>query len=394
MSAPCRRWHGRYTVLALCTLAYFGVRFSEYVVSVLYVDIKAGVGVSDLVLGVGFTVGTATYALSQLPSGVLGDRFGERRVVLWALGGTALGSLLLALSTSVALLVGGMALLGGVSGAYYSPATSLLADRFAATGRAIGVHRLGAQVVGFTGPLVTLAAVAAGWRVVLALGGGVALVAFAGFSTFVSPRSTTRPDGSMVADLTPGALWEVLADPPVAFTTGVAALAQFADTATFSFLVGALSEFHGLSAPLAGTLFAVYFGATTVAQPVAGTLSDRVGRDRVTVAVLVVGSGGYLLLAARRGLPETALGVCLVGVGMGWGPPVQSRLVDHLPTEGRGRGFGLVRTVYIGFAALCGVVVGGLVTLVGWGCAFVLLAVVLALPAGALLANRALTLGY
>lgn len=60
---------------------------------------------------------------------------------------------------------------------------------------------------------------------------------------------------------------------------------------------------------------------------------------------------------------------------------MQSQLLDRLGDDERGTGFGLVRTVYIGFAALSGVAVGGVATLAGWGASLAVLAGALALPA-------------
>ena len=380
----------RRTVLALCVVAYFGVRFAEYVLTLVYPDVRAGVGVSDLTLGVGFTASTVTYALAQLPSGALGDRFGARRVVLAALLGTAVASLLLASASTGVVLVAAMALLGAVGGAYYSPATALLADRFDATGRAIGVHRLGAQVVGLTGPLVALLGVRYGWRAVLASGAVVAVPAFVGFALFVESGRRDRPvtaaasaasTASLGERLDLGTLRDLFSRRPIAVTTAVAALAQFADTAAFSYLPTVLRAYHGFSPPFAGTLFAGYFAVQTAIQVPSGWLSDRVGRDPVVVATLLSGVAGFCLLVVADRPVVVALGVALVGVGMGWSPPVQSRFFDHLDDEESGRGFGLVRTVYIGFAACCGLVVGGAVTVSGWGLALATLAGALALAA-------------
>nr|WP_276304912.1 MFS transporter [Halomarina sp. PSR21] len=111
-----------------------------------------GLGTTTSVLGVGFTAMTAGYALVQLPSGMLGDRVGERRVVLGSLAATAVGSLGLALAPSPITFVLAMTLLGFATGLYYTPATTLLTNLHAETGRAIGVHRLGGQAVGLTAP--------------------------------------------------------------------------------------------------------------------------------------------------------------------------------------------------------------------------------------------------
>ena len=381
----------RYAVLSLFVLGYFGVRFVEFALSVVFADLKDDLGVSAFVVGLAVAASTVTYAAVQLPSGALGDRFGERRVVLAALGLTGIASALLSLSPSGLGLVLGMAAVGLVSGAYYSPATALLTDLFEGTGRTIGVHRLGAQAVGVTGPLVALVAAGFGWRAVLLLSAAVVVPALVGISLLVAPRESSGGGGDASArSLTPGTVRELLSRPPVAFATGVAAFAQFADTAAFSFLPLLLREYHDLAPTLAGALFSGYFLAVTASQPAAGWLSDRVGRDAVTTLALVVGSVGCASLLVRDSLIVVVAAVGCLGRGMGWGPPVQSRLLDHLGPDERGVGFGLVRTVYIGLAALNGVVVGWVATRWGWGAGIAVIAAALAVPAVALLVNAAL----
>lgn len=403
LGAPSRR----HAVLVVCVVAYFAVRLSEFVVSPVLPQIRAGLSLSPLAVGVSFTASTASYALAQLPSGALGDRLGPRRVVLWTLLATTLGSLTLAVAPSGWAFVAGFTLLGAVGGAYYAPATALLAERFDATGSAIGVHRLGAQVVGLTAPLVALVAVAFGWRIAVGLGAVATLPAAAGIALVV--RTRTTPTGGAETDpttgagtdaaplgerLAPGRLRELLSRPPVAFTTIVAGLAQFVDTATFSFLPTILQEFHGLRPTVANLLFVGYFAAMTVAQPVAGWASDRAGRDVTAVGALCVGVAGYLVLLGGDGRVVLATGAALVGVGMGWGPPIQSRALDSLDADEQGAGFGLVRTAYIGIASLCGVAVGGAVGAGGWPLAMAMLAGVFGLAALSLVGNRVAGTGF
>lgn len=387
------RWRHRHTVLGLFVVAYFGVRFVEFALSVVFADLKAALGISSFVVGLAVAASTVTYAAAQLPSGALGDRFGERDVVLASLGLTGAASVLLALSPSGGFLVLGMALVGLVSGAYYSPATSLLADLFEGTGRAVGVHKLGAQAVGLTGPIVGFVAAGFGWRLAVLLGAAVAFPVFVGVRFAVDSRPPTNPETSVRNRVQLTDLAELLSRPPIAFTTVVAGLAQFADTAAFSFLPLILAEYHGLSGTLAGTLFSAYFVAVALGQPTAGWLSDRLGRDSVAAAALVLAVVGFLSMLAADDLPLIAVAVVLVGFGMGWSPPVQSRFFDHLDADERGVGFGLVRTAYIGFAALNGVVVGAAATAVGWRAGIGVLVVASALPALALVGNRALRTG-
>lgn len=380
-------WQRRYTVLALCISGYFGVRFIEFVLSIVFADIKSTLNVSSLVIGLAVAASTITYAAMQLPSGVLGYYFGQRSVVLASLALTGLGSIILAASPSGGFIVLGMALIGFVTGAYYTPATALLTDLFDETGRAIGIHRLGAQLVGLSGPVVGFIGAVASWRVVLLLGAVVTFPTLVGFHQFVGPRSPTSPDRSLREQISPEIVSNLLSRPPIAFTTAITAFAQFADTAAFSFLPLILREYHGLSIQIAGTLFTIYFVAVTISQPITGWLSDRFGRDVATVSALLIGVLGFILLGAQRTLTVIVGAIVLVGLGMGWGPPVQSRALDQLPETEQGTSFGLIRTVYIGFAALNGIIVTGLVTVSGWGAGIGILVLSFAMPAIAISMN-------
>lgn len=367
------RWQHRHTVLSLAVFAYFGIRFVEFALSIVFKDIKTTLGISTFVIGVAVAASTVTYAIAQLPSGAIGDRFGHHRVVIGSLGLTGAAALLLAAAPSGLFIVAGMALVGLVSGAYYSPATALLAEYFDETGQAIGVHRVGAQVVGLTGPVAGVIVAANDWRVLLLASGIITLPILAGFWLIVDPPTEADTDASTRNRITPATVKDILSRPPITVLSVVAALAQFVDTATFSFLPLLLREYHELSIDVAGTLFTVYFVAVAVGQPVAGWLSDRFSETVVTVGALAVALLGYLLLASRPPFIGILGGVVFIGLGMGWGPPVQARIVDLLGGNERGTGFGLIRTCYIGFAALNGLVVGGAVTVFGWRAGIVIL---------------------
>lgn len=387
------RWRYRHTVLLLCVLAYFGVRFIEFALALVFPDIEKALGTSVFTIGVAVTASTVTYALSQLPSGALGDRFGEQRVIIAALGLTGLGSLLLLVAPSGGIIVLGMSVIGAVTGTYYSPATALLSDLFEHTGRAIGIHRVGAQVVGLTGPAVTLLSVTYGWRAVPLASAVLVVPLVMGFWLFVRTPTPSQMDGSLREQLQPSRLGALLSRPPVAFTTAIAGFGQFVDTATFSFLPYILRAYGGFSPTFTGVLFPLYFLVVAITQPAAGWLSDRFGPDPVTVGTLLVGTAGLFGLLIGETVPAIIGAVVCLGVGMGWSSPVQSRAIDQLDADEQGTGFGLIRTVYIGFASLSGIVVGGAVTVGGWASAIGILAAGLLVPAAALCANAALRLG-
>jgi YNFM family putative membrane transporter len=392
-------WRYRHTALALCTLAFTATMVARLVISPLVPRITAEFGVSNATVGLALSGMWLAYALAQFPSGVLGDRYGERAVILTAVGATAVASLLIALSPSIGVFMLFTVALGAGAGLHYSVATTFLARQFDDIGRAIGVHVAGGPIAGLAAPPVAaLVGSRYGWRVGILLGVAVAVPVFALFAWRVRPTEPLRPDQAMRERVALAPLVELLSRPPILYTTALATMGAFTWQATASFLPTFLDVGTGLSTGLSALLFSLYFLVHGGSQPVTGSLSDRFGRDATAVGTMSAGVVGYgLLVATARfdlGLGAIVAAVCLVGVAMSWGAPIQSRFMDLLSDAERGAGFGLVRTAYMVLGASGSVVVGTLSEVAGWGAAFGLLAGVMALGLAALLANRLLGLGY
>ena len=367
----------RYVALALCTLAFTATMVARLVISPVVPSITAEFAVSKGAVGLALTGMWAAYAATQFPSGVLADRFGERRVILVAIGLTAVSSFLLAVAPNYAVFAAMAVVLGAGAGLHYTVATSFLARHFDRVGRAIGIHVTGGPVAGLIAPIAA-AAVAAryGWRPAIFLGAVVAVPVFALFWSRIERTEPAQPDVTMRSRFEIGPLRGLLARPEIRYTTVMAVGGAFCWQATASFLPTFLIEHHGQSPATASVLFSAYFVVHGVSQPFLGNLSDRIGRDSVAAAVFGTGIVGYGMLVVGSGIAVLAA-VPLVGIAMSWGAPVQSRFIDVLSAEERATGFGLVRTVYMLLGALGSVVVGALSDVAGWPVAFGLLAAVL-----------------
>lgn len=386
---PVIEWRDRHTVLVLCTLSFFATMVARVVISPVVPDLTAGFGVSTGSIGLALSGMWAAYALTQFPSGLLGDRYGERIVVLAGVGGTAVASLLLALSPSYLSFLLFAVALGGAAGLVYSVATSLVTKRSAATGRAIGLLIVGGPAAGLAAPPVAAAVGARyGWRAAVALGVLVAVPAFVLFARLVEPTPAARPDRAVREQLDVERAVELLSRPAIARTTALAVLGAFTWQATASFLPAFLEEFHGHSRATASLLFSWYFLVHGLAQPVTGALSDRYSRDATAGLTMFTGIVGYWALVAAPSTLAVVAAIALVGVAMSWGAPLQSRFMDNLSDEERGTGFGLVRTLYMSLGALGSVVTGALADAVGWRVAFGLLVVCMAAGTGILVAGR------
>ena len=371
-------WSYQGAVLGACTLAFFATMAARLAISPVVPAISDAFAVSNGAIGLALTGMWLAYALSQFPSGLLADRYGERRIILVAVGGTAVASGLLAAAPSFAVFLVGTVVLGGVAGLHYSVATSLLTRTLPNTGSAIGIHTAGAPLAGLLIPLAAGAVGAwLGWRWAVALGAVVALPSAVLFVSIVRPIAPVRPTESVWSRLQVGPLFELLSRPPIARTVGLSVVGAFVWQATASFLPAFLIEHHGYSEPFAGALFSVYFVVQGLAQPALGALSDRI--DRYPAAALAVGIGGigYVVLVAGAGPWVVGSAVVSAGLAMSWGAALLPKFMDHLGDAERSAGFGLIRSAYMVLGAMGSVVTGTLADLLGWGAAFLGLAALL-----------------
>jgi MFS family permease len=383
-------WSYRGAVLAACTLAFFATMAARLAMSPVVPAISEAYGVSNGAIGLALTGMWFAYAASQFPSGLLADRYGERRIILVAVGGTAVASGLLAASPTYGVFLVGTVALGGVAGLHYSVATSLLTRTLPNTGSAIGIHTSGAPLAGLVIPVAAgFVGTGLGWRWAVALGVAVALPSALLFGWIVRPTPPARPDDSVWSRLRTGPLLQLLTRPAIVRTAALAVGGAFVWQATASFLPAFLIEHHGYSERLAGAFFSGYFVVQGVAQPALGTLSDRIGRDVAAALAIGIGTVGYVGLALGTGLWLMGTATVAAGIAMSWGAALLPKFMDLLDAEERSAGFGLIRTAYMMLGASGSVVTGLLADALGWQPAFLALAVVL----GGMLAVLLLSIG-
>jgi MFS family permease len=366
---------------------------ARLVISPVVPDVTATFDVSTGAVGLALSGMWAAYAITQFPSGILGDRFGERKVILAALAVTGVASLSLTFSPTFLVFALLTVVLGAGAGLHYSAATSLLTREFDDIGRAIGVHAAGGPLAGLIAPIVaTAVAVRYGWRAAIVVGAVVAVPVLLAFAWRIERTTPERPDESMRDRMAIRPLAALLSRPPIAYTTAVATLGAFCWQATASFLPAFLVAFRSLPETTAGLLFSAYFVVNGIAQPTTGWVSDRIGRDATAIGTMALGVVGYgLLVVGPRRILLPA--IVLVGVAMTWGAPLQSRFFDRFEPGEQGAAFGLVRTAYMVLGATGSVVVGVLADVAGWAAAYGLLVGVTGLALVLLVGNRTLRLG-
>ncbi len=384
------KWSYRDVALALCTAALFVTVFGRLALSPVVPDIAGEFAVSNGRIGLALSGMWLAYALTQLPSGILADRYGDRAVVFVSVAGTGAAALIVALAPGFRVFAAGVVLLGGVAGLHYSVGTAVITRLYERTGTAIGLHNSGATIAGVLTPvIVAWVAVRYGWQPAVATTVVVAAPIALLIRMRLRDREPRHPNRPLTEGLAVGRARAVLARPAVGFTMVIAVIADFTWQALASFLPTFLVQYHGVSGTTAGVLFAGYFVAQGALQVVVGAVADRFGYDAAIAACMIAGVGGIGLLIADLGLVAVGGGIVLLGASMGFGAAVFPRLMSLLNDENRGYGFGAFRTVYMVFAAAGPAVVGRVADAFGWPAAFGLLAGLLGLVVVLQLLNRA-----
>ena len=242
--------------------------------------------------GLLLSVFSITYGLSQLPSGWLADRLGTRILMAIGICGVGLAGLLISFSSGYVMLLVLLGFMGLVGGGYHPSAPPTVSSTLPPEnrGRAIGVHAIGGSASYFVAPLIAAATAAMwGWRssyLILAaptLGFGVILY------FLMAKRKTEQeaPQGGKGYDVVPrrvGNRRDLLAFMVLSAVTTIAV------TAVISFIPLFLVDHFGMSQASAALIIAIVYFTGIFANPLAGFLSDRVGR----IPLLVVASVGLL----------------------------------------------------------------------------------------------------
>lgn len=335
--------------------------------------VAPGVLVGDLMRDLGLDgtrVGTLSaayfyaYAAVQIPTGLLLDRFGARRLLVLASLLAAAGGLLFAAAPSLAVAAAGRAAIGaGVGVAYVGSlaiaATSLPPHRFGlVAGLTLTVGTAGALSAQI--PLSLLVDLA-GWRGamtgVAAIGLLVALAAFAGIREG-GRAGSTGPGGRSVR----GALAAILRRPETWALAGITAFLG-GPVLTFAGLWGVpyFRQTGGYGREAAGLFTSLLLLAWAVGGPLSGALSDRLGRRPVMVGCALVMAAAWLPFLVATPPPPALSLAAVVAMGLGGGAMVVAYAAarDRFEGEGAATAMGIVNTTVL----LAG---AGLQTFVGW----------------------------
>jgi predicted MFS family arabinose efflux permease len=254
--------------------------------------IRSDLGLSFTEAGTLAAASNLTYALMQVPSGYLADRFTPRRLFVIGLVGMNLLAALFAVLESYPLLLIDQALAGFFRALVFTPGMLLMTELFPPGRRATA---MGLYVVGGFSSNILLSAVGPllvgplGWRLLFVLFAGSGLLALALYRVLAGP-APERPATTPVrfAEL-PGLVRQRIVQ-----LTGVIQFTRLAVAQGFTFwLPTYLVVDRGQSLAAAGLVAALASAISAPVNYLGGYLSDRINRPLLVIggslAVLTVG---------------------------------------------------------------------------------------------------------
>ena len=348
-----RRW----LALGIVALAYVLSFFQRFAPAGIAQDLAASFQTSAASLGVLAATYFYVYTVMQVPTGMLADTLGPRRILV--LGGIigGIGSFLFGMATSLDMALVGRTLIGlGVSVTFIAMLKLIAVwfeeNRFATlVGVCMLIGNLGSVLAG--APLSSLAQ-ATGWRGVF-IGIGVVSLLLAVLCWLIVRDRPDQPEGTSVPaprfDRTVlfNSLLSVVRNratwPAILVNTGTCgAFFTFAGLWTVPYLM----QVHGMDRGTAASHLSLWFGGFAIGCLLLGTLSDRLARRKpVVIAATHVFAGIWLLLLSGVTLSREAsyalfalLGLATSGFSLTWAcakevnPPMLSGMSTSVTNMG------------------------------------------------------------
>lgn len=269
-----------------------------------------------------------SYVAMQIPTGIIADRWGPRRLLTLGAGVAAVGTALFAMAPNVWWANAGRLLIGGSVAVAFVSMLKLATHWFTprqftlASGMALFIGVVGGVLAGV--PLRWLIELA-GWRTVMGVSAGLtALLCLAIWLRVRDDPSESGYASHYVGDHS--------AIHQTSILRGIAEVFSYRNTwllfltpggiagamLTFAGLWGVpyLTQVHGLAPKQAAGVTSAMLVAWALGGPVLGTLSERIGRRKpLYVATCLVASLGWAAIVLLPPLPLAALLPLLIALG-------------------------------------------------------------------------------
>ena len=256
------------------------------------------------------TIYMIPFAFFQLFSGALSDIYGRKRIILFGLFTFSLASLLCASSNNTGLFLGARAL-QGLGSAFIAPTIlAVIGDVFPykERGRIMGGYGASTTAGIALGPLVAGFFAIIDWRLVFLM-----LSVFSGLlgSVYLFYFDASTGDGKLKDVLRK--IEGVLRNKDVLQLCMIGLLVFFGTVATMTFLADTLTMSVGEDK--IGILLSTFGFAGIATAPIAGYLTDFIGRKRTLLTGLIIMLGAFLIFLHVKTYRAFFIPLSIMGIG-------------------------------------------------------------------------------
>ena len=256
------------------------------------------------------TIYMIPFAFFQLFSGALSDIYGRKRIILFGLFTFSLASLFCASSNNIGLFLGARAL-QGLGSAFIAPTImAIIGDVFSYKERGRIMGGYGASITAgiALGPLVGGFFAIIDWRLVFLM-----LFLFSGLlgSVYLFYFDASKGDGELKDVLRK--IGGVFRNKDVLQLCMIGLLVFFGTIATMTFLSDTLTM--SVSEDKIGILLSTFGFAGIATAPIAGYLTDFIGRKRTLLTGLIIMLGAFLIFMHVNTYMAFFIPISIMGIG-------------------------------------------------------------------------------
>jgi len=358
----------------------------------LFPLLKTEFDVSYAALGLLITGLNASSALSQIPAGLLVDRIGARKVLIFGLSIAGLSVAAIGAAPSyIVVLV--LITLAGVGNSVLHPCDYAILNASVdpkRVGRAFAVHTFSGNI-GFTLAPMTMAllSVSFGWRAALVIVGLFVLIIVAAlirFGSLLVDEKTLREREAKLdtsgSQNPPDTGLRPLLSPVILVMFLFFMCSAMVTSGVQSFSVTALIGHQEIGLGEANTVLTAFLVASSLGVLLGGPLADKTTRHGTLAASAMIGGAILFAVIGSVGLGVALLIICFAGVGIMQGAvrPSRDMMVRAVTPKGAsGRVFAFVSTGLNVGAAITPVLFGYLIDIGRPETVFYLLAFILTL---------------
>ncbi len=314
--------------------------------SVLLPEIRQTYNIDLATAGILLSVLFLTYALGQLPGGLLADRIGEKSTLVLSMLLSAVAVALILLANSVTFLFVATGVFGLGIGLYtvarFTALSTIYSELF---GTAVGLTNAASEIgQALLPPLAAAIAVTVGWQ--FGFGFTLPLFVLLAVALWVLVPSQQSDSVQAVDTLSVETVQYILRSlrhPQIVSGTAVFVIGVGIWQAFTGFYPTYLVEVKGLSTTTAGVLFGLFFAFSAIMHPLSGIVYDRWG-VRHTIALSSISVVGFFSLPIIDGVILLIIATLILSTLLGYATALEAYLVGSLPDDMEGTGFGILRT--------------------------------------------------